>query len=296
MSHFVCITLVPKTTTNIEFRLKRLLAPFDENKQVKRYQSSCNCDEWQAATKAREEATAKFGSFDDLRKSFAIKYKDESDSDDPALFQSAWQEHIKDWVTFEDMRKVFWLPQMKPQPECSCKGKGWTWSRYNPKSKWDWYSIGGRYTGFLDPDYDPSKDPANTGICNICKGSGVRNDMPVFAEGADPFKSSPIRLETAKCNGCDGKGKSIKWPTEWKKHSGDVQSAARWLELLRIKKELYTPYAVLTPKGEWFQRGEMGWFGMSSDDKNVESWAEQVIKIAEQHASTCYAVVTDCHI
>src|SRR5688500_14258938 len=40
-------------------------------------------------------------------------------------------------------------------------------------SRWDWYQIGGRFTGLLD-GYDPDKDPANIQQCELCAGTGVR--------------------------------------------------------------------------------------------------------------------------
>jgi len=70
---------------------------------------------------------------------------------------------------------------------------------------WDWYQIGGRWTGSLD-GYDAEKDPKNIETCTLCGGTGKRTDMEV-ASG---------------CNGCSGIGKSVKWPTQWAKHPSDV--------------------------------------------------------------------------
>lgn len=70
---------------------------------------------------------------------------------------------------------------------------------------WDWYQIGGRWTGIFD-GYNPEDDPANIVECNLCNGTGKREDMEV-ANG---------------CNGCKGTGKHPKWPTEWAQRAGDV--------------------------------------------------------------------------
>jgi hypothetical protein len=74
---------------------------------------------------------------------------------------------------------------------------------------WDWWQIGGRYTGLLD-DYNPNLDPENIETCTLCAGSGVRPDMQV-RDG---------------CNGCGGKGSRVKWPTSWRPHPGDCAPAA----------------------------------------------------------------------
>lgn len=80
--------------------------------------------------------------------------------------------------------------------------------RTNPAKKWDWYQIGGRWTGMLVPNYDPANDPANRQTCVLCQGTGKRSDH------AD-------RELQAKCNGCDGTGIETKWPTSWKRIVGD---------------------------------------------------------------------------
>jgi hypothetical protein len=75
----------------------------------------------------------------------------------------------------------------------------------NPNKKWDWWSIGGRWTGMLIPHYDPNEDPRNKETCSLCHGTGKRKDMP----------------EQEKCNGCAGTGISKKWPTQWARIEGD---------------------------------------------------------------------------
>lgn len=74
---------------------------------------------------------------------------------------------------------------------------------------WDWFMIGGRWRGIHAPGHDPYKDESLIETCNLCNGTGVRKDM-VVANG---------------CNGCMGKGKRTKWPTQWKQHESDVIKA-----------------------------------------------------------------------
>lgn len=91
--------------------------------------------------------------------------------------------------------------------------------RTNPNSKWDWWQIGGRYSGRLAPGYNPELDPANIETCLLCEGSGMRNDpLGVAHRLTDPSYT---------CNGCGGKGRSPKWPSQW----ADVGNTAKWGEL-----------------------------------------------------------------
>ena len=92
---------------------------------------------------------------------------------------------------------------------------------------WDWWQIGGRWTGRFT-GYNPEADPANQEPCRLCGETGTRQ----WESGA------------ASCNGCEGKGIAVKWPTRWQRYSGDTQPITTAL-LAPI------PSAVVTPDGEW---------------------------------------------
>lgn len=112
--------------------------------------------------------------------------------------------------------------QMKPFDENgSCFKNG---------SRWDWYSIGGRYTGKFLPDYEPGEDPANQERCWICAGTGMRNDEL----GREERAKNPAYT----CNGCDGKGVSTMFPSKWVQ-KGNVCRRADLDEtkLLKAKKK-----------------------------------------------------------
>lgn len=86
---------------------------------------------------------------------------------------------------------------------------------YNPRGCWDWFTVGGRWTGHLaqlvtGEPYAPATDPANVERCDYCDGTGVRRD------GITP----------GTCNSCldstdpgawnkPGRGYRTKWPTQW---------------------------------------------------------------------------------
>lgn len=102
---------------------------------------------------------------------------------------------------------------------------------------WDWYQIGGRWTGVLS-GYDPEKDEANIEECWLCNGTGVRTDAVGVANGMP---------ERQYCNGCDGKGKKAKWPTSWAKHEGDIAT------IESVSEEAYKRFfRVVTGRGRVF--------------------------------------------
>jgi len=102
---------------------------------------------------------------------------------------------------------------------------------------WDWYQIGGRWTGTLD-GYEPDKDPANQYKCELCKGTGKRDDKI----GKEHREKNP----DYGCNGCNGTGTAVQWPTGWKRHDGDIMPVANLKE-----EQLKQFYRVITPWGTY---------------------------------------------
>lgn len=287
MSHFYMqvITTAMPTTGAGEAELEALLAPFSENLETEPYDVPCNCAAHQVHVAKQTASDAKFPTWDELRKLFHT---------DPLVgelgredFERNWREFTLGKRTFEEEFMADHLPNAKPEPACEeCKGTGTTQSTYPPKAKWDWYSVGGRYTGRLS-GYDVEKDERNYEKCFCCQGTGRRNDaIALQYRAANP---------EYKCNGCNGAGKSLKFPSYWvsEGNHAPLDSVLAMLEADPAK----TPFGILTPEGEWIERGSMGWGGMVSDEKQKASWSEEVLKLYAKFVGRgLYVTVVDCHI
>lgn len=95
----------------------------------------------------------------------------------------------------------------------------------NPKGWWDWFVIGGRWTGVKD-NYDPRKDRRNWEKCPLCEGTGYRSDEL----GKEAREKNP----TYTCNACGEydnekkvwthgglpEGMRVAW--HYKRHDGDI--------------------------------------------------------------------------
>lgn len=233
----------------------------------------------------------------------------------------AWKAHIKAHVDAEEAHFNAHPDKDKPDPMCGryderwwtderlikdrpdgvklgdryednsgCGGTGTYESTYNPDSKWDWYVIGGRWNGWLaDEDQKPENDPRNWATCWLCGGTGMRND----AVGKQAREANPEYT----CNGCQGTGQQIKWPTKQIQSDMNVIPVEMLLELERRRGELPSPRAFVTPDGEWHEKGRMGWFGMSHGDMEQEEWEKQWRAAVEQYADGEHLFVSvDCHI
>jgi hypothetical protein len=159
----------------------------------------------------------------------------------------------------------------------------------NPRGKWDWWQIGGRWTGVWS-DYDPNLDLNNIETCSLCGGSGTRPDAQRF-EAANPGW-----LEwSGGCNGCQGKGAAVKWPTSWASHEGDLLPVSALLD----NPDYRRPHALVIPEGGFFERewyvpadtpGEIGRFEEQSD----EEWEAKLRELLEP-LRNCSLAVVDFH-
>lgn len=111
-------------------------------------------------------------------------------------------------------------------------------STYNPDSKWDWYSIGGRWSGFLR-----TKEKDDEG--------------------------NPIRVNQAQF-------KDIDWN-------------------YMIENDII-PFNYVTEDGEWCEKGEMGWWGMTTNEMEQSDWADNFKRYLKLVEDDCLVTVVDFHI
>jgi hypothetical protein len=221
--------------------------------------------------------------------------------------------------------------------ECEeCCGTGLRTTTVNPQGHWDWTQIGGRYTGCLVDDYDPTQELQNQKWCTLCDGTGNRPDAEYWNDPVNPQRhplagpggplppalfgySEPpaipegwVRVEW--CNGCAGKGLTVKWPTQWAEFEGDI------LPLYQVRPN-FCPYAIVTPDNleprmrhrkrrvqkKWLKRfgiklGKEGitwhaierWTGQTWDRTPESEW-KQIVDGVRTLYSNNLAVMVDCH-
>ena len=63
----------------------------------------------------------------------------------------------------------------------------------------------------------------------------------------------------------------------------------------KCQDEAVVTYALLKD-GKWYQRGQMGWWGMASDEKDQDVWNQEFTKIVDSLPDDTMLTVVDCHI
>lgn len=144
----------------------------------------------------------------------------------------------------------------------------------NPNVKWDWWQFGGRYGDKLGKKI---KD-IDFGINQEAYDKNIRF-WEIIVEG------SPLR---------EGEEKPFNYykPEYYTEQWVSKEEYARQYSLSN------RAYALLTPDGKWYEKGEMGWFGMdsSSKEQKVEFLEFYDSFMKDEKNKDLYLFMVDCHI
>lgn len=260
MSHYFALVIVPKDTTNVEVAVSKAMAPFNENLKISGFRLvACDCIGHIAIRSAEEKANGIVGDLDTLRAEF-----DKMHPTPGPEFANLWGKAIAPWVKLEKKFEKTHPLYKKPDPKCGdCSGTGKMKTTRNPKGYWDWYQIGGRWSGVLD-GYDPETNPLNTEECGHCRGTKLNNGS-----------------ETP-CAYCEGKGVTPKWPTSWVPYKGDIA-------IVGDIKERRIPYTIVSDD-KWLSKEK--WNGKSF--ATTKDFTKKATKILDDNKENI-AVVVDYH-
>lgn len=207
--------------------------------------------------------------------------------------------------------------------------------RTNPNAKWDWYQVGGRWNGYFLGKSEVS-DLASAGKPGIFGDKAeagrfdqlLKKDIDIegmrsqAAEAADE-KWNAVRIDEdgkevswrtfedvkAECM-VDGKvdydkARSVYWEQSGVKHASSVAGPFCFsLDGFLVDREVYvnaarnsvlSTYAVVKDR-QWYQKGEMGWFGISSDEMTQDEWNEKFMELFDELPDETMLTVVDCHI
>lgn len=168
--------------------------------------------------------------------------------------------------------------------------------RTNPNNKWDWWSIGGRWSGKLKLKPEVKPDEMSYG-----RVSFVNRNEPRKIGYVDSAKICDIDFDGMKSDiekSCsddwerfstlDGDDKIIK-AFEYGIKPTDTR------ESFISRNTKFSTYAVVM-NNEWFARGDMGWFGLSDEKLSVDEWDKKFSELLSSLDPNTRITVVDCHI
>ena len=145
---------------------------------------------------------------------------------------------------------------------------------FNPNAKWDWWQEGGRWNGFL-VDKNGKRG-------NRCLVKDIDFDNMRKAEMEDAGKYWDEEMARAK--------EADRKPFFW-----DFKEIPTREEYMESRNELVAPFAFLH-EGEWVEKGDMGWWGISEDKYSDEEWAKKFQEFVQSLDPETELTIVDCHI
>lgn len=192
----------------------------------------------------------------------------------------------------------------------------------NPNAKWDWYQVGGRWSGYFTDREGNQRDQGykhefdfEAKILAARKAAGERYDKFIKIMNGRSMRSwKDIRTEVAgddyKVEGFQDNMEKARKIYHAQEPLVDLRDKADGFGVFfeaddyLVDREAYVDdcgnasnatYAVLLD-GKWIQQGEMGWWGMASNEKEGPDWSAEFAKILKNIPDDKYLTVVDCHI
>ena len=181
---------------------------------------------------------------------------------------------------------------LQKQDYCEYDKDGNELTTYNPDSKWDWYSIGGRWAGELK-----IRITEENGL-----GEYAESDQDEFVYGdVAKIKDIDFSPNTERYNECyqwwkdNVEAPDVEWNDLYKKEY--FTERYKDAEEYATRNASFGTFALVTPDGEWHECGEMGWFGCSSETpEEARAWDDQYMSFIKNANPEHYFVMVDCHI
>lgn len=193
-------------------------------------------------------------------------------------------------------------------------GKFERWT--NPNSKWDWYSVGGRWSGKLITKINGNED---TELSQNIDWQAMfdnekrirKNELNEFRRLYNECQDALSNVEEDKYNDWvsrNDKVKEILSPEQYVKASYAFEKMDWFMwgldnveKLLNSTEEEYSQpkglsYAFIDFDGNWNQKGEMGWFGCDDPDKATVAYDAEWWSFVQNLPDGNRVYVVDCHI
>lgn len=346
MSHYTVIVALKNPEG-----LAEALAPFDENIEVEAYrehEDGAPAEHWIYSMLQRRAEDHENGTGILPYEPDAIGWSSASSKKTPekqaeeiareaALFHSLpnppeWADVVRaSDVLFGDEGELEYDPDQK---------RAFTTRTYNPLSKWDWYQVGGRWSGYFKVKKGANRaeitngeggvfNSRNTDVTRCDAGSKANLDLEGMRDekGAEAAVAYDIYHELV-----DGLPEALPWShfrglaeaddytidqartdyhaqarvqaikgTQFDRLFGDdlveTYAQSRQVVIEQARARAVPGYAVLTLDGRWMSPGEMGLFGMSSENK--DDYLEY-LEVANAYLNSLpddtWLAIVDCHI
>ena len=158
----------------------------------------------------------------------------------------------------------------------------------NPDAKWDYFTIGGRWDGMLriKPKYRNNGDRLNSApLAWVDTSPDPETYKRAIREWEIIVENMPL---------AEGEERAV-----------SLVGAKYYLDQYKTKENYansmaaFSTYAFVTPDGEWFETGNMGWWGIdNSSYESRKTYASTFVQTIEELRDdpNIWITILDCHI
>lgn len=293
MSHALVTVIGPN--------IAELLAPYDENTRVAPYRNYVTPlpPDWRHTMANRAEFQRLVGE-GLVRQAAWARVWGERNDDPSVAFE--FTVAIEAGVDPTDLGAVLAANLAKyPDAELRLDNQGlYEVSTYNPKSKWDWWSLGGRWAGrlLLKPGVEPL--PNAYGEDGVMESNWASND----GRHVSAALKATIDWERMAYEDLERDRKryaALIDPNDDSARRWETKEAAKALALgeeawLRQRERRFYTAAFLGTDGEWIENGRLIWFGMTADEDAERDWPEEFNRLLDKVGDNEIVSVIDYHI
>ena len=199
---------------------------------------------------------------------------------------------------------------------------------HNPNAKWDWYQVGGRWSGYFKAkpgtagelgERSWATNEIEPGCYDVIRKGDIDFDAMVAEAHVtankryDLYEATVAGLDVPKpwkefredfADVDDARVAFSGLPynvalraaklDDWFSDSVATYGVGRDAYVKRAGYNTFIPYAVVQ-NGEWAAKGEMGYFGMSNETVDESEWCERIAKLLLELPDDTLITAVDCH-
>jgi hypothetical protein len=162
--HYVLHVIIPDfiSTTEIPNVIENMLKPFDYDCNIQQHETDCFCVNRAAFLESRKEVEKECGkTFKELEEEYFANKDTQT---------VPYRQYIRPYFVLVKEKMEKHPLYQKPDPDCgTCHGSGKVMVEANPNGKYDWYVIGGRWSGWLTgkKSDDPYEDNIDDNVVSV---------------------------------------------------------------------------------------------------------------------------------
>lgn len=199
---------------------------------------------------------------------------------------------------------------------------------HNPNSRWDWFEKGGRWSGFFKPKAGAVGELGRPGVFDNKPTEGWVDSIKLKDIDIEGMLEASIKEANETYDKLEAilKGRPLpSWNAIREKHGENIDAARAEYNSLQVvkdfneanfhvwgdfvetfcnsreeyiekcKSQTMVPYAVVKD-GKWYQKGEMGWWGISNDEMTQDEWNKKFWEMINSLDSETQLTLLDCHV